>query len=212
MAKLMKLDDLIKIVACVGIVLEPVDSPKDEDLYVYATDKREGQHSIYVGMTKAGEAGKRHRDEQRIATSEYKFQVQSGFAALIQENKAVRHSFRFDPESFDPTLLMKHIEDYSWKGKAVNRLTAQIADGDFHLSVADVEHILIRTHICTGRLIGNSRAASQWEHKLDGANNLIAVIAAQAARDEHDILPDGTVIDKAIVADEDSDEQLVAAQ
>lgn len=180
MVKHMTVDELVKIAACVGIVLEPDVAIKDENLYAYATkDKNE---VVYVGKNEAQNTRSREYVEETLSKAEYKRRTQSGFAALIQENDAKRHSFRFDPETFDPSVLDARIKDEEWSGGAFDPMNRELADKTFTLSVADVEAILIRIHICTGRLIGNSQHASQWEHSAERRHHAIAVLAADVAR------------------------------
>ena len=180
MVKLMTVDELVNIAACVGIVLESVDNVKDENLYLYATEDK--QHIVYVGKNEAEDKLARLNVETVLSTAEYKRRTQSGFASLIQENNAKRHSFKFDADTFDPSELDERIKAEEWSGGAFNSINRELADGTFTLSVADVEAILIRIHVCTGRLIGNSQHASQWEHSAERRHHAIAVLAADVAR------------------------------
>jgi hypothetical protein len=49
-------------------------------------------------------------------------------------------------------------------------------------TVEEVEQILVRTHIRTGRLIGNSQFASQWETPIGTYPDTLAALVADAAR------------------------------
>lgn len=207
MVKLMTIDELVKIAACVGIVLEPVDDVQRENLYVYAT--KDEQHIVYVGKNEAQSKRSREYIETVLSTADYKNFTESGFAALIQENNAKRHSFRYDPAAFDPTMLRSHVD--RWYNITIDRIKEEIDGGTFSLSVAEVERILIRMHVCTGRLIGNSHNAGQWEANVAERHNYIAVIAADVAR-AAGILPEDTVLAVGESAEDSSDESVVVTQ
>lgn len=114
MVKLMAVDQLVKIAACVGILLEPVGNIEDENLYVYATEGE--QHIVYVGKNEALIKRARLDVETGLSKVDYKNRTESGFAALIQENNAKRHSFRYHPAAFDPSALRAHIVGENWSG------------------------------------------------------------------------------------------------
>lgn len=174
MAKLMKCDQLLESAARAGIRL--VDAAiRESNLYVF-TDPEE--HTIYIGKA-ASQA--RHRDEARWATLDYESQIVAGFTALINENEARSRPLRYDPASFDFDLLRTHIAVENWTGGAVDIVTARL-DAKQPPTVEEVEQILIRIHVRTGRLIGNSQFASQWENPIGSFADTVAVLAADAAR------------------------------
>ena len=208
MVKLMPVNQAVRIAACAGIVVEPVDNVEDENLYFYATEGE--NHIVYVGKNEAEKRRSREYVETHLSKAEYKRRTESGFASLIQENNAKRHSFRFDPEAFDPSVLDERIKAEEWSGGAFDSINRELATGTFTLSVADVEAILIRIHVCTGRLIGNSQHASQWEHSAERRHHAIAVLAADVAR-QAGILPEDVVVAEVEDAGKASEESVVPA-
>ncbi|MFK3678003.1 hypothetical protein ACI2IP_09730 [Microbacterium sp. NPDC090218] len=191
MVKLMNADQLVRIAAGAGIILEEA-TPETENLYVYATDDRHA-HTVYVGKS-ASRA--RSTGEVNVEGQDYKDRIGVGFSALIKENNASRRSFRYDPTSFDPAPLLRHIDEHDWSGPAIEslreRLDARAATPA--LAVEEVEKVLVRIHVNTGRLIGNSQFASQWEATVNGVPNVVAVLAADIAR-QNGTLPDDTEVD-----------------
>lgn len=192
MVKLMTLNELIAIARRGGITLERVTDEHQENLYVYSDP--EG-HILYIG---SAASAKRGRDETRIAGEGYIDRLGVGFSALITENDCVRHSFRYDPASFDPQVILQ--EEEQWVGSSITPVLERLSNGDAP-TLREVEHILVRIPVCTGRLIGNSQYASQWEGPSGRFENVIAVLAASYAR-EHGDLPGGTAVDAPEGAEE----------
>lgn len=180
MVQLLKVDQLVQIAAGAGIRLERTDGGP-ENLYVY-TDP--DGFNLYVGKnagkTVRGKRGKRGGDEDRIAEEDYMDRIGVGFSALVKENNAVRHSLWWDPTGFDGQVLLDHIKQADWQGPAIKKLKERLEKGP--LATEDVEKILVRIHVVTGRLIGNSQFAGQWESSVNGIHNVIAVLAADIAR------------------------------
>lgn len=194
MVKLMNLDQLVKIAADAGIILEPATS-ETENLYVYAVDaeKLEEQHTVYVGKSTDRS---RSVTETNVQCQDYVDRIGVGFSALVLENNAKRHSFRFDPATFDPTPILEQIVRREWSGPSITKLKKQLIDHSPTtpaFSRDDIENFLIRVHVNTGRLIGNSTFTSQWEATVGRAPNVAAVLAADIAR-HNDTLPSGTEI------------------
>lgn len=194
MVKLMNVNQLVKIAADAGIKLEPA-TPDTENLYVYAVDEEnpEDQHTVYVGKSTDRS---RSLTESRVQARAYIDTIGLGFSALVVENNATRHSFRFDPSAFDPTAILGQIESREWAGRSIDALKLRL---DAHtpetpaLSRDEVEAFLIRVHVNTGRLIGNSEFASQWEASNDRIPNIAAVLAVDIAR-HNGTLPLGTEV------------------
>lgn len=190
----MNVNQLVKIAADAGIKLEPA-TPDTENLYVYAVDEEnpEAQHTVYVGKSTDRS---RSLTENRVQSRAYIDTIGLGFSALVVENNATRHSFHFDPSAFDPTAILGQIESREWAGRSIDALKLRL---DAHtpetpaLSRDEVEAFLIRVHINTGRLIGNSEFASQWEASNDRIPNLAAVLAVDIAR-HNGTLPLGTEV------------------
>lgn len=185
MAKLMTVDELIVIARRGGINLERDVDESRENLYVYADP--EG-NVLYIGRAASHVRG---RNEVRIAEEGYTERLGVGFSALITENNATRHRFRYEPESFDPKSILQ--EENQWSGRAITPVLERLNNGEAP-TIAEVEQILVRIVVCTGRLIGNSQYASQWEGPAGKFENVIAVLAAFYAR-EHGDLPRGTALD-----------------
>jgi len=201
MVKLMTVDQLVTIAAGAGIKLEKA-TPDTENLYVYAT--RDKHENIYVGTSLNR---KRSVNEENIGSQDYKERIGVGFSALVQENDAERHSFRYEPSSFDPKVMLDHMTEYRWSTTPIDNLRARLegrTDSPVELSVAEVEQVLIRIHVITGRLIGNSRSASQWEGGAWGIPNVVAVIAADIARETGVGLPKNSNVDDEGVTAEES--------
>lgn len=195
MVKLMNVDQLVKIAAGAGIVLEEA-TPETENLYVYAVraENPADQHTVYVGKSASNS---RSIAEANVEGQDYRDRIGVGFSALVKENNAVRHSFRYDPASFDPAPLLAHIAEHNWHGGAIDALREHLSGAVAeHPSFSDafVEQFLVRIHVCTGRLIGNSQFASQWEKTVNGLPNVVAVLAADIAR-ENGTLPKNTDLD-----------------
>ncbi|MEX0158621.1 MULTISPECIES: hypothetical protein [unclassified Microbacterium] len=194
MVKLMNVNQLVKIAADAGIKLEPA-TPDTENLYVYAVDEEnpEDQHTVYVGKSTDRS---RSLTESRVQARAYIDTIGLGFSALVVENNATRHSFHFDPSAFDPTAILGQIESREWAGRSIDALKLRL---DAHtpetpaLSRDEVEALLIRVHVNTGRLTGNSEFASQWEASNDRIPNLAAVLAVDIAR-HNGTLPLGTEV------------------
>lgn len=195
MAKLMTVDELVAIARRGGIFLARVDDEHQENLYVYADP--EG-NILYIG---SAASAKRGRDEARIAGEGFIDRLGVGFSALITENDAVRHRFRYDPVSFNPDVILQ--EENQWTGNSITPVLERLVKRDAP-TIAEVEHILVRIPVCTGRLIGNSQYASQWEGPAGRFENVIAVLAAFYAR-EHGDLPYRTAVDSPEGADEPLD-------
>ena len=202
MVKLMNLNQLVKIAGDAGIFLEPV-TPESENIYVYAVDveKIEEQHTVYVGRSTDRS---RSVTETNVQGQDYVDRIGVGFSALIVENDAKRHSFRFEPATFDPAPILDQIDRREWEGRSIAKLKELLTDHSPEspaFSRDDIETFLIRVHINTGRLIGNSAFASQWEATVGRLPNVAAVLAADIAR-HNDTLPWGTGI--AAVPDTES--------
>lgn len=194
MVKLMNVNQLVKIAADAGINLEPA-TPDTENLYVYAVDEEnpEDQHTVYVGKSTDRS---RSVTEANVQGQDYMDRIGVGFSALVVENNAKRHSFRFDPATFDPAPILEQIERREWSGRSILKLQRRLWRHTPETPVFsrdDIENFLIRVHVNTGRLIGNSTFASQWEATVGRDPNVAAVLAADIARLK-DTLPRDTEI------------------
>lgn len=185
MAKLMPIEQLIKIAAGAGIVLEK--APIDEaNLYVLVDPDG---NDIYIGKA---DSKYRHNEEDRWKDLDYIHRVVSGFTALVAENDAQRHPLHYDPETFVPSRLKTHIDAEGWSGRGIDTVAARL-DQQTPPTPEEIEQILVRTHVRTGRLIGNSQFASQWEGPIDSFTDTVAVLAVDAARTSG-VLPSGTTV------------------
>jgi len=201
MIQLMTVDQLVTIAAGAGIKLEKA-TPDTENLYVYAT--RDKHENVYVGTSLNR---KRSVNEKHIGSLPYTDRINVGFTALVQENDAERHSFRYDSASFDPNVMLDHMTEYRWSTTPIDNLRARLegrTDAPAELSVAEVEQVLIRIHVITGRLIGNSKSASQWEGGAWSIPNVVAVIAADIARETGVGLPKNANVDDEGVTTEEA--------
>lgn len=186
MAKTMSLTELLAIAAGAGVKLEKADESR-ENLYIY-TDPQE--QVLYIGRSTNHRRG---RNEERIKDEGYETRIGVGFSALITENQGQRHRFRYEPETFDAQPLRQQIKREVWEGDAVENLLRYVEVEPRGLTIADVEHMLVRIAVCTGRLIGNSQYASQWETTVNRPPNVAAVIAADIAR-QNGVLPASSAI------------------
>jgi hypothetical protein len=175
MAKLMDFEQLIKITAAAGITLDEVPI-EDANLYVLVDP---GGEDIYVG--KSASKRRHNEEEQWKKNLDYEQEIVSGFVALAAENNTQRRPLRYDPEKFDPSKLKMHIAAERWSGAAIDTVVERL-DEKIPPTPEEVEQILIRIHIRTGRLIGNSQYASQWETPIGAFTDTVAVLAADAAR------------------------------
>lgn len=175
MAKLMTSDQMIDIATGVGIHL--ADAPTaTANLYTW-TDP-EG-HNLYVGKARSK---KRHADEAMWKTRDHTTEILSGITALLSENDAMSRPLFYDPASFDPELLQRHVTTEHWEGGAIDSVLERLRRTDGAPTVEEVEQILVRLHIRTGRLLGNSQFASQWETPIGSFTDTVAVLATDAAR------------------------------
>lgn len=187
MAKLMKLIELMAIAAAAGITLES-EEIETANLYVMVDAE---ENNLYVGKA----ASKyRHLAEDAFKSLEYERIISFGFVALVAENDARRRALRYEPERFDSSQMYAHIDSERWSGPAIDRLVNRL-NTQVPPTVEEVEQILIRIHVCTGRLIGNSQFASQWEGPAGSFVDTVSVLAAEAARISG-ALPRRTVISK----------------
>lgn len=186
MVQLMTSDEMIAIAQGIGIHLE--DAPTNAaNLYAW-TDP--DQHVLYVGKASSK---RRHDEEMRWKSLDYTSEIVSGFVALLAENDARQRPLRYDPSTFDPAPLAQHVAAEGWKGKAIDTVLERCRRQDGAPTVEEVEQILVRLHVRTGRLIGNSQYASQWETPIGSFTDTVAVLAADTARSTG-ILPARTVV------------------
>ncbi|SMQ66974.1 hypothetical protein SAMN06295909_1381 [Plantibacter sp. VKM Ac-1784] len=174
MAQLMRLSQLRSIAEAGGITL--LDHPIDTANLYALVDPNDDV--LYIGKAASK---RRHLEEESFAGLDYEYGNVIGFAALVTENDASRRPLRYDPDTFDPATVFTYIAAESWAGPAIDRVVARLKAGAFP-SASEVEEILIRIHVRTGRLIGNSQFASQWETPIGSFEDTIAVLAAGAAR------------------------------
>lgn len=174
MAQLMSIDQLLNATAAVGIHLEEA-TVDIANLYVMVDPDG---INLYIGKAASK---RRHNDEDNWRRLDYEKYIISGFPVLITENKAKRRPIRYRPERFDGNALMEHVTKHGWQGGAIDIVTARIHE-NAPPTVEEVEKILIRTHIRTGRLIGNSQFASQWETPIGTYSDTVAALVADAAR------------------------------
>ncbi|MEH0110357.1 hypothetical protein V6N00_11650 [Tersicoccus sp. MR15.9] len=174
MAKLMTIDELVAIASGAGITL--VRAPRESaNLYVWVDQQG---HDLYVGTAASV---KRYRDEERFAGLDHEQDIVSGFVALVAENEAEQEPLSNDPAAFKPSVLRDHVIAESWSGPAIDGVVERLARGEAP-TVGEVEQILIRIHIRTGRLIGNAQFASQWEAPIGSFADTVAALATDAAR------------------------------
>lgn len=174
MVQLMTIDQLLNAAAAVGIHLEDA-TVDDANLYVI-TDP-EGIN-LYIGKAASK---RRHLEEDSWKEMDYESQIISGFPILAAENDAQRRPLFYSPDRFDGTKLRDHITRHEWSGGAINLVLSRLKE-ETPPTVEEVEQILIRTHIRTGRLIGNSQFASQWETPIGTYPDTLAALVADAAR------------------------------
>lgn len=179
MAELLNVHDLARITKSVGIELEVVESIDEANLYALAD---QDNNCIYVG--KAASA-RRHRDEDRWRAPDFWRHNYSGFVALATANDAVRHAYRYRSDTFAWAEILKTAEH--WTGSLIDVVTAR-ARANVPPSTEEVEQILIRIHVRTGCVVGNSQFASQWEHPIGSFTDAVAILAAYNAF-EDGILP-----------------------
>jgi len=190
-------DQMIEIVDGAGIRLK--DAPiENANLYTWADPDC---HNLYVGKASSK---KRHDDEMRWKNVDHTREIVSGFVALLVENHAHRRTLRYDPATFDPAPLVQHVEAEGWNGSAIDGVLDRCVREDGAPTLEEVEAILVRLHIRTGRLIGNSQYASQWETPIGSFTDTVAVLAADAARSSG-ILPARTTVSTEGIDATDSD-------
>lgn len=189
MAKLMKINDLLTITRAAGVNLREVPQ-SEENLYVYADT--EG-YVLYVG---SAASAKRGRDEARFAAEGYEDRLGIGFSALITENDGRRHSFHYDPADFTASTILD--QEVQWEGAAIEPVHERLKSGEAP-TLLEVEELLVRIVVATGRLIGNSQYASQWENTVNRFPNVLAVMAAYYTRGT-DALPSRTAINTPVDA------------
>ena len=186
MVQLMTSDQMIAIAEGIGIHLE--DAPTSiANLYAWTDPDR---HVLYVGKASSK---RRHDEEQRWRSLDNRSEIVSGFVALLAENDAQPHPLRYDPADFDPAPLTRHVGTEGWEGKAIDTVLERCRRQDGAPTVEEVEQILVRLHVRTGRLIGNSQFASQWETPIGSFTDTVAALAADAARSTG-ILPARTIV------------------
>lgn len=181
MVQLMSLDQLLKATAAVGIHLEEVDDLDSGNLYVI-TDP--AGINLYIGKAASK---RRHLDEDRWKELDYERNIVSGFPVLVVENDGVRRPLSYDPKKFDGKALGDHIATHGWSGGSIDTVKDRLRN-EVPPTVEDVEEVLVRTHIRTGRLIGNSQYAPQWENPIGRYSDTVAALVADAAR-VHGIIP-----------------------
>lgn len=186
MAQLMTIDQMTAIAAGAGIHLEYAP-PEAANLYAWSDPD---QHVLYVGKASSR---RRHDDEQRWKNLDHTNRIVSGIAALLSENDAQPHHFRYGPAAFDPAVLAQHVKAEGWEGNAIDSVLERLRDESGAPTPEEVEGILVRLHVRTGRLIGNSQYASQWETPIGSFTDTVAVLAADAAR-ATGVLPARTVV------------------
>ena len=174
MAHVLPYNDLLKIAAGVGIVLDEVaDGPAN--LYVIVDDQG---LDLYVGKA---HSERRHTNEDRWADLDHTKEILSGFVALWRENNASRRLLNYHPAAFDPERVRTVIAEQKWSGGSVDKLLARLDRGKVP-TVEEVEQILIRIHIRAGRLIGNAKDASQWESPIGTFYDTMAALAVDTGR------------------------------
>lgn len=177
----MNAGDLINIASLVGIKLHMTVIP-EANLYLLVDQE---DHTLYVGKANSEQ---RHKNEDQWKSSDYRTDMNhSGIVALMAENNSRRVPLSYDPSEFTVEPILQHIESEKWNGTLLDEAILRIKDG-LPPSVAEVEEILIRIHIRTGRVIGNSQYASQWEKPIGRFPDTVAALAADAAW-ERGILP-----------------------
>jgi hypothetical protein len=181
MVQLMSIVQLLKATAAVGIHVEECEDLDSSNLYVI-TDS--AGINLYIGKAATKH---RHLEEDRWKELDYEKNIVSGYPVLVAENEGVRHPLRYDAGNFDGKALKDHISTHGWFGSGVDTVMDRLTD-DSPPTVQEVEQILVRTHIRTGRLIGNSQYASQWESPIGKYSDTVAALAADAAR-VHGIIP-----------------------
>ena len=182
----MTIDQMIAIAAGAGIRLEDAP-PETANLYAWTDPEL---HILYVGKA----SSKRRLDEEgRWKSRDHTNEIVSGFVALLAENDAQPHPLRYDPAAFSPASLTRHVRAEGWEGKAIDTVLERCQRQDGAQTVEEVEQILVRLHVRTGRLIGNSQYASQWETPIGSFTDTVAALAADAARSAG-ILPARTVV------------------
>jgi hypothetical protein len=174
MAQLMSIDQLLNSAAAVGIHLEEA-TVDNANLYVI-TDP-EGIN-LYIGKASSK---RRHLEEDTWKEMDYETEIVSGFPILAAENDAQRRPLFYSPDGFDGKKLRDHITQHEWSGGAINLVLSRLEE-EAPPTVEEIEQILIRTHIRTGRLIGNSQFASQWETPIGTYPDTLAALVADAAR------------------------------
>lgn len=183
MAKLMSIDQLLKATAAIGIHLEDADYDT-ANLYVIVDPDG---INLYVGKAASK---RRHLDEDKWKELDYEKNIVSGYPVLVAENDAQRRPFLYNPENFHDQSMRDHIVKHEWGGTAIDAVL-NCLDTGVPPTVEEVEKILVRTHIRTGRLIGNSQFASQWETPIGTYSDTVAALVADAARTQG-IIPQRT--------------------
>lgn len=174
MAHVLAYTDLVKIADGIGITLEE-DPAGHANLYVIVCE--EG-YDLYIGKAASD---KRHLEEDGWAESDHTTEVVSGFLSLWRENNASRRRLSYDPASFRPAAALAAIEREGWHGPVFDRARARLEAGE-PPTVEEVETILIRIHVRSGRLVGNSSGASQWEAPIGRFTDTLAALAVDHAR------------------------------
>ncbi|PCC45863.1 hypothetical protein [Brevibacterium aurantiacum] len=174
MAKLMSIDQLLKATAAIGIHLEDADYDT-ANLYVMVDPDG---INLYIGKAASK---RRHLEEDNWKELDYEQKIVSGYPVLMVENDACRRPLLYTPENFRGTKLRDHIVKHKWGGDAIDTVLNRL-NNETPPTVEEVEKILVRTHIRTGRLIGNSQFASQWETPIGTYSDTVAALVADAAR------------------------------
>ncbi|GAA1491000.1 hypothetical protein [Brachybacterium sacelli] len=171
MVKLMTVDELIKTAEAAGIPLVPALA---KECNLYAITDPEG-NCLYVGQS-ASKSGRRVLDEISYRREDPTTAIRSGIVALLVENHGSHHPWRFDPDPFDASRLKAAITDQAWEGGAIDVVKKRLDSGT-PPKLGEVEEFLVRSHIRTGCLIGNSEFASQWDGPIGKFADTVAVLA-----------------------------------
>lgn len=183
MARLMTIDQLLNSTEAVGIHLEGATA---ETANFYIMVDPDGNN---IGIGRDASARRRLEDNLWIDT-DYENNSVSGYSTLVAENDAQRHPLRYQSDNFDGARLLNHITEHQSHGEAIDVVRARIHD-EVPPTAEEIEQILVRIHIRTGRLIGNSLFTSQWDTPINTYSDTVAVLVADAAR-AHGIITKST--------------------
>lgn len=171
LSPLLHIDEVLAMTTTIGLHITRLSDTEVGNLYVWC---RPDGGIVYIGKSEGAHRLSNERSWVEEARSQIDHRTWAAFSVVMLRQQAVPIPLYYDPEKSDLNKAKDLVKEEEWSGAMVEQLL-EYRDS---LTVAEVEKILIRMPLATGRFTANSAGTGIWNNRLYCLWDYLAQFAA----------------------------------